>query len=37
MVSEEGVWQELHTDKYLRGKMLSQVQAKPMIHLFGKG
>jgi hypothetical protein len=37
MVFEEGVWQELHTDKYLRGKMLSQVQAKPTDSPFWKG
>jgi hypothetical protein len=29
LLSEEGVWQELLSNKYLHGKMLSQVQAKP--------
>jgi hypothetical protein len=29
LLSEEGVWQELLSNKYLYGKTLSQVQAKP--------
>jgi hypothetical protein len=29
LLSEKGVWQELLTNKYLRGKTLSQVQEKP--------
>ena len=29
LLNEEGVWQELLTNKYLGDKMLSQVQVKP--------
>ena len=37
LLSEEGVWQELLHNKYLRGKTLSQVQAKPTDSPFWKG
>jgi hypothetical protein len=37
LLSEEGVWQELLTNKHLNGKMLSQVQAKPTDSPFWKG
>jgi hypothetical protein len=37
LLSEEGVWQELLSNKYLHGKMLSQVQAKPNDSPFWKG
>jgi hypothetical protein len=37
LLSDEGVWQELLTNKYLRRKMLSQVQAKPTDSPFWKG
>jgi hypothetical protein len=37
LLSEEGVWQELLKNKYLRGKTLSQVQAKPTDSPFWKG
>jgi hypothetical protein len=36
LLSEEGVWQELLTNKYLRGQTLSQVQAKPTDSPFWK-
>jgi hypothetical protein len=29
MLIEDGVWQDLLTNKYLRGQTISQVQAKP--------
>jgi hypothetical protein len=37
LLSEEGVWQKLLTNKYLRGKTLSRVQAKPTDSPFWKG
>jgi hypothetical protein len=37
LLSEKGVWQELLQKKYLRGKTLSQVQAKPADSHFWKG
>jgi hypothetical protein len=37
ILSKEGVWQEMLTNKYLCGKMLSQVQAKPTDSPFWKG
>jgi hypothetical protein len=37
LLSEEGVWQELLSNKYLHGKTLSQVQAKPNDLPFWKG
>jgi hypothetical protein len=37
LLLDEGVWQEILTNKYLRGKMLSQVQAKPTDSPFWKG
>jgi hypothetical protein len=36
-LSEKDVWQELMHNKYLKHKMLSQVQAKPSDSLFGRG
>jgi hypothetical protein len=36
LLSEEGVCQELLTNKYLRGETLSQVQAKPTDSPFWK-
>ena len=37
MMHEEGVWQELLSNKYLGDKTLSQVQAKPLDSPFWKG
>ena len=37
MLNEEGVWQELLRNKYVKDKTLSQVQAKPMDSQFWKG
>jgi hypothetical protein len=37
LLSEEGVWQELLSNKYVCGKTLSQVQAKPTDSPFWKG
>ena len=37
LLHEEGVWQELLTNKYLRDKSLSQVEAKPTDSPFWKG
>jgi hypothetical protein len=37
LLSEEGVWQELLSNKYLHGKTLSQVHAKPIDSPFWKG
>ena len=37
ILTEEGVWQELLCNKYLNGKSLSQVQAKPTDSPFWKG
>ena len=37
LLSEKGVWQQLLHNKYLRGKALSQVQAKPTDYPFWKG
>jgi hypothetical protein len=37
LLNEEGVWQELLHNKYLRGKTLSQVTAKPTDSQFWKG
>ena len=36
LLNEEGVWQELVYNKYLGGKTLSQVQAKPLDSPFWK-
>jgi hypothetical protein len=36
MLIEDGVWQDLLTNKYLRGQTLSQVQAKPTDSPFWK-
>jgi hypothetical protein len=36
LLSKEGVWQELLNNKYLRGKTLLQVQAKPTDSPFWK-
>jgi hypothetical protein len=37
LLNEEGMWQELLYNKYLRTKSLSQVQAKPTNSPFWKG
>jgi hypothetical protein len=37
LLSKEGVWQELLYNKYLNGKTLSQVQAKPIDFPFLEG
>jgi hypothetical protein len=37
LLNEDGMWQELLHNKYLRTKNLSQVQAKPMDSPFWKG
>ena len=37
LLNEEGVWQELLTNKYLHNKPLSQVQANPTDSAFWKG
>jgi hypothetical protein len=37
LLNEEGVWQELLQNKYLRHKTLSDVQAKPTDSPFWKG
>ena len=37
LLNEEGVWQELLTNKYLQNKPLSQVQANPTDSAFWKG
>ena len=37
LLHEEGMWQELLTNKYLSDKTLSQVQVKPIDSPFQKG
>jgi hypothetical protein len=37
LLNEDGVWQELLQNKYLRQKTLSEVQAKPTDSPFWKG
>ena len=37
LLNEEGVWQELMSNKYLRGKTLAQVQPKPTDSPFWRG
>ena len=37
ILNEEGVWQELIQNKYLKNKTLAQVEAKPTDSPFWKG
>ena len=37
ILTERGVWQELISNKYFKGKPLSQVEAKPTDSPFWKG
>jgi hypothetical protein len=37
LLTEEGVWQEMVSNKYLGSKSLSQLQPKPTDFLFWKG
>jgi hypothetical protein len=37
ILNEDGVWQELLTDKYLHSKSLSQVTSQPSDSPFWKG
>ena len=37
LLNEEGVWQELLSNKYLRGKTLAQIQPKPTDSPFWRG
>jgi hypothetical protein len=37
IINEEGMWQELLCNKYLKRKKLAKVHAKPTDSLFGKG
>jgi hypothetical protein len=37
LLNENGMWQELIHNKYLKTKTLSQVQAKPTDSVFSKG
>jgi hypothetical protein len=37
LLSEDGIWQQILQNKYLQGKTLSQVEAKPSDSPFWKG